>query len=267
MKLQFLFSLMPLLVALTVNVPVMSQENSSQETTNNESILEQFDNGTKDTLVVGIAPDSYPISYFENGRAYGFCKNFVENILVDSLNKKYRRTGIRIKAEYKDVRREQTGRFDLLRDQSIDIECGPNTIVKNTDNKIYANIIFSKPFFKTGTRILIKRENQKTVEEKPDFEGLSIGLIKDTTTISFVKLLFPLATTIHDNLETRADGIELLKKDNITGFATDSVLLEGELERDTRIENPDDYYLYPKYNLLNSEPYGFAFHTKSERMA
>ncbi|GGA08021.1 hypothetical protein CYANOKiyG1_20530 [Okeania sp. KiyG1] len=238
----------------------MSQENSSQEKTNRESILEQFDNGTKDTLVVGIAPDSYPISYFQDGRAYGFCKNFVENILVDSLNKKYRRTGIKITAEYKDVRKEKIGRFDLLRDQSIDIECGPNTIPNNTDNKRHANISFSKPFFKTGTRILIKRENQKTVEEKPDFEGLSIGLIKDTTTISFVKLLFPLATTIHDNLETRAGGIDLLKKGNITGFATDSVLLEGELERKTRIENPNDYYLYPKYNLLNSEPYGLAFH-------
>lgn len=148
MKLQFLFSLMPLLVALTVNLPVMSQENSSQEKTNRESILEQFDNGTKDTLVVGIAPDSYPISYFQDGRAYGFCKNFVENILVDSLNKKYRRTGIKITAEYKDVRKEKIGRFDLLRDQSIDIECGPNTIPNNTDNKRHANISFSKPFLK-----------------------------------------------------------------------------------------------------------------------
>ncbi|NEQ72676.1 MAG: transporter substrate-binding domain-containing protein [Okeania sp. SIO2C9] len=269
MRQIFWLSWIALGTMLSVNLPVVSQEIAPDiRDSNKDSILEQFKKGDKNTLIFGVRSDSYPISYKENDSWRGFCVELA-GILKDELGKL---KGIEpnqnsIKIVYKDIsaREIEKERFDILRNKNIDIECGPNSIPgKVSDDNFfhprYQNIIFSEPFFVTGTRLLIKKDQLDKVNKNPLFEGEPIGVIKNTTTYSVLKNVYRLANRKSPNPPTRKNGIEYLKKESVIAYATDSLILEAELERKKYLDNPDNYYLYPENNFLSIEPYGLAFH-------
>ena len=269
MRQIFLLSWIALGAMLSVNLPVVSQEIAPDiRDSNKDSILEQFKKGDKNTLIFGVRADSYPISYKESDSWRGFCVELA-GILKDELEKL---EGVEpnhnsIKIVYKDIspRAIQKERFNILRNKKIDIECGPNTIpgkVSDDDffDSRYQNIIFSKPFFVTGTRLLIKKDQRDKVNKNPLFEGEPIGVMKNTTTYSVLKNVYRLANLKSPNPPTREKGIEYLKEESVIAYATDSLILEAELERKKYLDNPDNYYLYPENNFLSIEPYGLAFH-------
>ncbi len=252
---------------LSVNLPAVSQEIAPDtRDSNKDSILKQFKKGDKNTLIFGVRSDSYPISYKDNDSWRGFCVEFA-GILKDELGKLEGINQNSIKIVYKDISTEeiQEKRFDLLRNKKIDIECGPNSIPgKVSDDNFfhprYKNIIFSQPFFVTGTRLLIKKDQRDKVNQNPLFEGEPIGVIKNTTTYSVLKNVYRLAYLKPPDPPTRKNGIEYLKQESVIAYATDSLILEAELERKKYLDNPDNYYLYPENNFLSIELYGLAFH-------
>ncbi|MEL7037742.1 MAG: transporter substrate-binding domain-containing protein [Cyanobacteria bacterium J06592_8] len=261
------------IVLLSANLSVASQEITPNiRDTNKDSILEQFKTGNKNTLIFGVRSDSYPISYQESNSWRGFCiqlagilKNELEELERNEPNQNS------IKIVYKDIspKEVQKERFDILRNKEIDIECGPNSIPgkesnNNSFHSRYQDIAFSKPFFVTGTRLLIKKDQRDKVNKNPLFEEEPIGVMKNTTTYSVLKNVYRLANRKSPNPPTRENGIDYLKKGLIIAYATDSLILEAELERKKYLDNPDNYYLYPENGFLSIEPYGLAFHNSEK---
>ncbi|NEQ37086.1 MAG: transporter substrate-binding domain-containing protein [Okeania sp. SIO3I5] len=267
MRQIFLLSWIALGAMLSVNLPVVSQEITPDiRDSNKDSILEQFKKGDKNTLIFGVRSDSYPISYKESDSWRGFCVELA-GVLKKELENLKEIEPNSIKIVYKDIspRDIEKERFDILRNKKIDIECGPNSIPEEVsdDNFVhprYQNIIFSKPFFVTGTRLLIKKDQRDRVNKNLLFENEHIGVLKNTTTYSVLKNLYRLAYLKPPDPPTRKSGIQYLKDESVIAYATDSLILEAELERKKYLDNPDDYYLYPENNFLSIEPYGLAFH-------
>ncbi|NEO94991.1 MAG: transporter substrate-binding domain-containing protein, partial [Moorea sp. SIO3G5] len=266
MKQTFLLSLIALRATLSVNLPAVSQETAPEtQVTSEDSILEKLKNGSEKTLLFGVEEDEYPISYRESNQWRGFCAEFA-GYLEEYLNslKSKQNSSSSITVRYVNV--SKYGRFEGLREQKVHLECGPNTIPKrleegdDSSHPRYQNIEFSRPFFVTGTRLLIKKSNKGDVKKNPLFYNERIGVMKNTTTYSIIGNIYRYATRVPPNPNTRKQGI-LSVGDGTRAYATDSVILEAELEK---LVKRDDYYLFPENHFLSSEPYGIAFH-KSQK--
>lgn len=274
MKQIFLLSWIALGATLSVSLPAVPQETAPETQVASEgSILEKLKSGSEKTLLFGVKEDEYPISYKQSNQWRGFCARFAE-YLEEHLNtlRSKPNSGSSITVRYVDISESKEPgenkpkRFDELREQKVHLECGPNTIpngLEEADDSThprYQNIAFSRPFFVTGTRLLIKKSNRGDVEKNPLFDNERIGVRKDSTTYSIIGNTYRYATRVPPNPNTREQGI-LNVGNGIRAYATDSLILEAELEK---LVNRDDYYLFPEDYFLSSEPYGIAFH-KSQK--
>ncbi|MGK7949938.1 MAG: transporter substrate-binding domain-containing protein [Xenococcaceae cyanobacterium] len=176
-------------------------------------------------LKVGIRDDS-PLFGFGREKT-GYCNDFA-NSLAENLSQKLGKT---IKIEI--VKSTTQNRWDLVKDGTVHLECGPNTITVEREQEY--GIKFSKPFFVTATQVFVRVE---ATEES--LQTGTIGIIKGTTNEQQFRLVYP-DERIDDSFERRSQGIAAVQLEEIDGFASDGILLEGTaLALDI---NPEKYTL------------------------
>lgn len=207
------------------------------------SILQEI-NATG-VLRVGIRQDAAPFGYVdEQGEPAGFCLNAMNGLATDLQQQLDR-----------PVRMEITtpstveNRFNIVRNQTVYVECGPNTIQPELDG-----IAFSTPFFVTGTHLLIRTDDQDQINPFNTLAGVRIGVLEDTTTEDFVRDRYPDATIFTFAGATgRDEGIQSVINGNIDAFAGDGILSIAAAQRENL---PNSRYTLVPDSPLTCDPYG-----------
>jgi polar amino acid transport system substrate-binding protein len=180
-------------------------------------------------LKVGVRNDSPLFGY---GKAsIGYCADFAQE-LAKTLTEDLGRP-VRVDL----VNSTTQTRWDLVKDGKVHFECGPNSITQAREKEY--NIKFSDPFFITATQIFIKAA---TTEE--DVKTGTIGLISETTNEADMREIYD-KQQIDNSYQRRGHGIADVQLGDITGFASDGILLIG-----TALAmqiNPDSYIFVTPY--------------------
>ncbi len=138
-------------------------------------------------------------------------------------------------------------RFEALAKNEIDILCDGTTKTISRGELVD----FTQLTFVTGGSFMTLRG--KNI--KNNFSGKKIGVVKSTTTVAELKKLF-LETQANAEiviLNSAADGLEALKKEEIDAFAADQVVLIGLA---LAADNPGNFSILP--DLFSYEPFALA---------
>ncbi|MEO1692860.1 MAG: transporter substrate-binding domain-containing protein, partial [Cyanobacteria bacterium J06631_6] len=122
------------------------------------------------------------------------------------------------------------------------LECGPNSIVtdqapKNTSSSLkgtatHNDIVFSDPFFSSGTRFLISQDSANNIDPNSELDGIKLGVLSQTTTEEFLLQNYPRAEVItFDSSDGRSRGIQAVRAGKLEAMVSESVLLAGEIDR------------------------------------
>ncbi|ELR98405.1 transporter substrate-binding domain-containing protein [Gloeocapsa sp. PCC 73106] len=179
----------------------------------NTSAAQPVETEIKETGIVkvGIRNDSPLFGYGEASE--GYCRDFGEALAITLTET----LGTAVTAEF--VPSTTQNRWDLVSAGEVHLECGPNTITQ--DRETEKGIKFSRPFFFTATQIFVKVD---VTEE--DVKTGTIGTISGTTNASEMQMVYP-ESQIQDTFTTRIEGIEAVQAGEITGFASDGILIIG----------------------------------------
>lgn len=210
-----------------------------------ETILEKIEK--TGLLKVGIRSDAIPFGYRDNNNELrGICFDFVALLrekLTQEINREIITVNVLISTLY--------NRFEIVDDDLVYLECGPNTI---RDVPEY-NITFSQPFFLTGTQLLIKKELFEKAGKKNNLADFKLGVLRFTTTEEFIKTQYPNAEVeLFQGVTGSLRAIQAVQQGRIDAFANDGILLIGE---SILLDLPlnEEYTLIPE-NPLTCEKYG-----------
>lgn len=141
------------------------------------------------------------------------------------------------------VKVDTDSRFSALADGDIDIECGSTTLTMGRQ----ADVDFTSMTFVTGGSVLSLSESG--IGTLPDLAGKKVGVSPGTTTLENLRAY--LAENLIDAeivmVDDRAAGMEALNSKQIDAFASDQIVLIGQV-----IEA-----LYPKQYSLVSETFSY----------
>ncbi|NBD16990.1 MAG: transporter substrate-binding domain-containing protein [Cyanobacteria bacterium] len=192
-------------------------------------------------LKVGIRTDAIPFGYRKpNGELTGYCLGFFA-VLKERVSAVTGRKALLIRISQSTA----SDRFDLVEDRAIHIECGPNTIRDELPNE---GVIFSQPFFQTGTQFLILESNRDRVNLNSSLAGARIAVLRGTTTETLVLDRYPQATLVPLQGSTaRRRGAQGVLQGRFDTFVSDGILLLGEAEALNL--STDNYALIPEVPL------------------
>jgi len=178
-----------------------------------EAGAETIKEGIKETgvLKVGVRNDSHLFGFGENHE--GYCADFAQK-LAETLGQEMGKT-----IEVEIVTSTTQNRWDLVKDGTVHLECGPNTISPTTETE--KNIKFSQPFFVTATQILVDSD----ATEESIMNG-KIGIIAGTSNEKDLSVIYPEAQ-LDNSFTNRVDGVKAVQEGNVNGFASDGILLGG----------------------------------------
>ena len=187
-------------IAASVVFPKLSWARSIEQEIENSGVLK-----------VGVREDS-PLFGF-GGKKIGYCEDFAKE-LANTLSEKLGKT---IKVDL--VKSTTQNRWNLVNSGTVHLECGPNTMTLERESEY--RIKFSEPFFVTATQIFVRGD----VKEETLRKG-TIGIIGGTTNARDIRQIYP-TVQINDSFERRSHGIADVQLGEITGFASDGILLIG----------------------------------------
>lgn len=203
---------------------------------------------TTGLLNIAIREDAVPLGYRDlNNDWSGICLDFAA-ILKRQVIANIQQPAILVKL----FKSTLFNRFDLVNDQVVYLECGPNSIRPDLS---YDNVTFSQPFLWTGTQFLIRAADKQRVNPNGSLAGLKIGVLRYTTNEKLIQERYPGATIqIFQGATGRLRGVQALRQERIDAFASDGILLLGEaLSQNLAIGQ--DYLIVPPVPL-NCEQYG-----------
>ena len=195
-------------------------------------------------FVIGYRTDSSPLSY-ENakgepsGYSVDFCRRIAAGVKAHLGNDDI---------DVKFVRVASEDRLSAIVRGDIDIECGSTTITLERQEQVD----FTLPTFVTGGSVLSLTKTG--ILDMSGLSGKTVGVVKGTTTVNQLKaylkenLIDATVVIVSD----RKEGMRLLNRRDIDAFASDQIVLIGQV-----IEAID-----PKiYSLISEtfsyEPYAF----------
>ena len=193
------------------------------------------------TLKIAMRSDAAPFGYIDNQENLwtGYCED-----LADSLGE-YLAQELNISSGIEVIKLPSSleNRFDLVRQDAVHLECGPNTI--RTDLK---GVSFSDLFFASGTRFLVTNGNTAKVNLESSLEGVQIGVLPGSTTEQFVQETYPQAEVVYfEGEQGRMKGVTAVAKGSIDTFVSDGILLSGEIDRQNLAR--ENYQLIPEEPL------------------
>ncbi len=226
----------------TPPIPIIPPPVAAVPPARDESILAEIER--TGVLKVAFRKDAPPFGYIDSENAWaGYCGDVAIALgehLATTLNHP---VGI----ELVELTSTLQNRFDLVRDGSVHLECGPNTIRQDIPG-----ITFSIPFYVTGAKFLVRQAQAATVNF--NLPGLRLGVLQDTTTAAFLRERYPNADIVTFSGATdREQAVQAVVSGTIEAFIGDSVLSEAELQRQNL---PRDQFALLPENPLTCEYYG-----------
>lgn len=196
-------------------------------------------------FVIGYRADSSPLSYENaNGQPSGYSVDLCRRVAA-SINSLFAEKDI----ETKFVRISAEERISAVVNGKVDIECGSTTITLSRQEKVD----FSLPTFVTGGSVLSLTSSG--VQGMPDLSGKTVGVAKDTTTEE--QLRGYLEQNLIDAkivmVDDRNDGMRRLNRGDIDAFASDQIVLIGQIIEAIK---PERYALVSE--IFSYEPYGLV---------
>ena len=210
-----------------------------------ETVLEEIQK--TGVLKVGVRSDAVPFGYRDNNNELrGICLDFIA-LVKRQLKKTINRDIITVKLFVSTL----YNRFEIVDDNIVYFECGPNTI---REIKEY-EIVFSQPFFITGTRLLIKKDVAKNINLNSNSANLKIGVLRYTTTEEFIKNKYPDAEIeLFQGVRGTLRAVQAVQQSRIDAFANDGILLLGEAIL-LGLSLNEDYEIIPE-TPMTCETYG-----------
>jgi ABC-type amino acid transport substrate-binding protein len=118
-------------------------------------------------------------------------------------------------------------RFDLVRDDTVHLECGPNTIRADVPG-----IAFARQIFVTSAQFLTPQDRANTLNPNTPLTATRLGVLSNTTTETFVETTYPQAEIIRfTGAEAREEAVQAVVNRQIDAFVGDGILTYGELVR------------------------------------
>jgi predicted dienelactone hydrolase/ABC-type amino acid transport substrate-binding protein len=227
-------------------IPVVPESVEPKVTKREETILEQIQR--TEILKVAMRRDAPPFGYINQEKEWtGYCSDLVVGLqehLADRL-------GLDLGIELVELPSTLENRFSLVREDTVHLECGPNTIRQDVEG-----IAFSRPIWATGTRFLSRKKRRAEINPNLPLDGLQIGVLKNTTSEEFVQTKYPQAEVVYfDGPQGRAEAIKAVTEGSIDTFASDSILSLEEVARQNLSMN--NYDLEPTLPLT-CDFYGLA---------
>ncbi|NEO54070.1 MAG: amino acid ABC transporter substrate-binding protein [Okeania sp. SIO3B5] len=202
----------------------------------------------REEIFVGVREDSYWFgSRNDKGEREGYCIDIAyalrERLSANQLEP------IRVRFVTSTVQ----SRWDMVKSGMVDLECGPNTISTEREEKYGVN--FSAPFFVTATQVLAKRGRE---EQDVNAGNAIVGVVKNTSNESDLKSAYP-EEQIENKFLTRQQGISALVDGEVNGFASDGTLLLG-LAWSMNLDMEKDY-TFVTINQEDGRPFcaGYGF--------
>lgn len=192
-------------------------------------------------LKVAFRSDAAPFGYVDPQKDQwtGYCSALVDRF----ANSLQRQLNLSVPIEVVKLQSTLENRFDLVANQTVHLECGPNTIRRGV-----AGVVFSNPFFAAGTQFLVKQANANPMNLANFLQGRKVGVLPDSLTEQFVRQQFPQSPLVtFPGVSGRSEAVQAVTTGAIDAFAGDSVLLAGELLRQNL--PIEQYSLLPKQPL------------------
>ncbi|ELS02203.1 putative dienelactone hydrolase [Xenococcus sp. PCC 7305] len=219
-------------------IPVVPEPIESIVTIRKESIIDQIQR--TGVLKVAMRLDAPPFGYIDSQKEWsGYCGDLavaLKNYLANKL-------GLDLEIELAQLPSTLENRFSLLQEDTVHLECGPNTIRQDL-----SGITFSSPIGVSGTRFLSQLQRQTEINPNLSLEGLRVGVLKNTTTEKFVQNNYPQAELVYfEGPQGRESAVKAVSQGHIDAFAGDSILSLEEVNRQNL--SLDNYILQPRQPL------------------
>lgn len=172
------------------------------------------------TLKVAIGTNAAPFGYLVNNNLTGYCVDLA-TALGDRLSQEFNKPIEVVREPSSPV-----NRFELVAEETVHLECGPNSIVSDKEN-----VVFSDPFFSSGTRFLVNN-NSNRINLDSQLEGMRLGVLQGTTTKQYLQQNYPDAKIVaFDGSNGKTEGIQAVNDGDIDAMVSDRVLLTAEIDR------------------------------------
>jgi ABC-type amino acid transport substrate-binding protein len=198
------------------------------------------------TIRIGYVPDAPPLSFVdEEGNVAGYsidlCRHIASAIRFDLGLEK-------IEIEFMPLV-SMEDRISAVEKHDVDIECGATTVTLSRRERID----FTLMTFITGSAVLSRKD--KAISAIDQLDKKRIAVVSGTTTEDVVRRVaevndFRIKLT---PIRTHDEGMELLNKGKVDGYASDRAMLIGQVFRNANVAN--DYTM--TRSALSFEPYAF----------
>lgn len=173
-------------------------------------------------LKVAMRRDAMPFGYVDDqGDWAGYCPGMVNAL------QKYLNNSLNAQIDVKVVAIPSTlgNRYDLVRDGSAYLECGPNTIRQDVDGIEYSDLIFA-----TGSHLLTTAARSAEINPNRGLGGLDIGVLANSTNAMLLESQFPEAqVTSFDGPTGRTDAIHAVRDGQVDAFLGDDILTIADI--------------------------------------
>ncbi len=195
---------------------------------------------------IGYVPDAAPLSFVDNdgnvtGYSIDLCRHIASAIRTDlGLDK--------IDIQFKPLVSIED-RISAVEKGEVDIECGTSTVTLSRRERVD----FTLMTFITGSAILSRKS--KAMTNVDDLDKKRIAVVAGTTTEDVIRRV----AEVNDlrikitPIGKHDEGMELLNKGKVDGYASDRAMLIGQVFRDANVAN--DYSM--TRTALSFEPYAF----------
>lgn len=203
-------------------IPVIPPTMAELPPSRDESILAEIKR--TGVLQVALRRDAAPFGFINRDDVWdGYCGDLaisLGNHLTETLDMSF---GIQVV----ELASTLDNRFDLVRDGTVHLECGPNTIRADVPG-----IDFSRQIFVTSAQFLVLQEQADIINTTASLTGSRLGVLANTTTEVFVETTYPQAELISFiDAEAREEAVQAVVTGQIDAFVGDGILTYGEVVR------------------------------------
>ena len=194
-------------------------------------------------LKIAIREDAAPFGYLDSAnRLQGYCLDFFM-LIEERLKQQLSRNTLAVRLLKSSVR----NRFQLVEQELIDLECGPNTIRELS----LSEVTFSNAFFLAQTQFLIAKKQEKFIDLGGSMANATLGVIRNTSTEKLLRERYPDAKLVlFSGVTARSRGVQALQQGKIDAMVSDGILLKAEADRQNL--PVEDYALISENSLFGS---------------